>query len=478
MPLPAPGVRSKRDNDASTARRELTSTRARAHAAGVDVPETRYARDGGYHIAYQTLGEGPPDIVFLVWFSHLEAHWDIPPWAAVLRRMTPMGRVIRLDQRGTGLSDPVPLQSLPTLEEWMDDLRVVLDAVGSEQATIIAPGESGAMAMLFASTYPERTSALVLLNCYARLARAPDYPFGMPERVIQGTVEWAEKNWGTGGQIDWWAPTHSGDSEMRELVAKFERQAASPGTAAAMRRMLVDLDVRPVLPSIQAPTLVLHHADNRYVRVGHGRYLAEHIPGARYVELPGADWVPFNARERDEIFDEVEEFLTGVRPAPQADRVLATVMFTDVVESTKHAAEQGDQAWREMLERHRELVRRQLKRHRGREVGTTGDGFLATFDGPARAIHCAGAIIQGSRAIGVEIRAGLHTGEVELMGDDVGGIAVHIGARVSSLADSGQVLVSSTVRDLVAGSGIVFEDRGEHALKGVPGEWRLFAVRS
>lgn len=455
----------------------LTIPRARAHAVAVDVPETRYARDSGYHIAYQTLGEGPPDLVFLgMWFSHVEAVWDFPPMVGIARRIASLGRLIHFDKRGTGLSDPVPLQTLPTLEEWMDDLRVVLDAVGSERPAILAWGEAGAMAMLFASTYPERTSALVLSDCWARLVRAPDYPMGWPAHFVDGSAEWAEKNWGTGAHLDWFAPDDAGDSELRAAIGKYERQTVSPGAAAAMRRMTFDLDVRHVLPSIQVPTLVLHHSDNPFARVAHGRYLAEHIPGARYVELPGANWAPFNAKEREQVFDEIEEFLTGVRPVPQADRVLATVLFTDVVDSTGHAAELGDRAWRDLLERHRDVVRRQLERHRGREVNTRGDDFLAIFDGPARAIRCASAILQASRALGFDIRAGLHTGEIELMGSDIGGIAVHIGARVSALAASGEVLVSSTVKDLVAGSGIEFDDRGAHTLKGVPGEWRLFTV--
>lgn len=445
----------------------------------MDVPETRYARGGGHHIAYQALGEGPPDIVLLSqWVSNVEASWELPPLADIGRRIASLGRLIQFDKRGTGLSDPVPLQTLPTLEEWMDDLRVVLDEVGAERPTIIGWGETGAMAALFASTYPERTSALVLWDCWARLARAPDYPIGMPPRVIDANVDFIEKTWGTGAQIDWVAPDDAARAEFRAAFGKYERQTASPGAAAAIRRMVNELDVRHVLPSIQAPTLVLHHSENRYARVGHGRYLAEHIPGARYVELPGANFGPFNAKEREQILDEIEEFLTGVRPVPQVDRVLATVLFTDVVDSTKHAVERGDQAWRELLERHRDLVRRQLERHRGREILTKGDSFLATFDGPARAIYCASAIVQGSRALGIEIRAGLHTGEIEVMGSDIGGITVHIGARVSELAGSGEILVSSTVKDLVAGSGIKFDDRGSQELKGVPGEWRVFVVKS
>lgn len=444
----------------------------------VDVPETRYARRGSDHIAYQTLGDGPPDVVLLsMWFSNVEASWDFPLLAPIQHRIASFARLIHFDKRGTGLSDPVPLQTLPTLEEWMDDLRVVLDEVGSEASVIIGWGETAPMAMLFASTYPERTSALVLWDAWARLARAPDYPVGMPQDVIEAYEDFIEKNWGTGAQADWASPGDAEDPDFRSAVGKYERQIASPGAAAAMRRLITRLDVRHVLPSIRVPTLVIHHSENPYTRVGHGRYLAEHVPEARYVELPGANWAPWNAKDRDLILDEIEEFLTGVRPLPQADRVLATVLFTDVVDSTRHAAERGDRAWRELLERHRDLVRRQLQRHRGREINTRGDDFLAVFDGPARAIQCASAIVQGSRAIGIEIRAGLHTGEIELMGPDVGGISVHIGARISALAGAGEVLVSSTVRDLVAGSGIEFDERGPHHLKGVPGDWHIYAVK-
>jgi len=360
----------------------------------------------------------------------------------------------------------------------MDDLRAVLDAVGSERAALIATQHAGLMAMLFASTYPERTSALVLDQAFARRFRADDYPIGMPESSIDQSFQWLLDAWGTGAYVDLVAPDKAGDPQLRTWAAKLERHSASPSAAAAMIRMLRGVDARQILSSIRVATLVIHRKEGR-VPVDHGRFLAEHIPGARYLEVPGSTQVwPF-ADDRLEIMDEVEEFLTGVRPTHEPDRVLATILFTDIVDSTKQAAERGDRAWRELLGRHRELVRRQLERHRGREVATTGDGFLATFDGPARAVRCAAALVDTSRPLGIEIRTGLHTGEIELMGGgDVGGIAVHIGARVSALAGSGEVLVSSTVKDLIAGSGIEFEDRGEHALKGVPGEWRLFAVRS
>ncbi|HSV37840.1 MAG TPA: adenylate/guanylate cyclase domain-containing protein [Nocardioidaceae bacterium] len=443
----------------------------------MDVPETRYARRGDDHIAYQTVGDAPPDIVLLsMWVSNVESSWDNPLLGPTQRRLSSFGRLIHFDKMGTGLSDPVPLQGLPTLEEWMDDLRVVLDEVESERPVIVGSGETGPMAILFASTYPERTSGLVLWDSWARLARGSDHPEGMPQHMIDANVEFIERTWGTGAQVAWLSPDDADDHELRAAWARYERQIASPRTAAVIRKMVNGLDVRNVLPAIRVPTLVIHHLENPYARVGHGRMLAERIPNARLVELAGPNWGPMKSVDREPILDEIEEFVTGIRPAPDADRVLATVLFTDVVGSTAHAAVRGDRTWLDLLERQQAMVRRQLERHRGREVSTAGDGFLATFDGPARAIRCADAIVQGGRALGIEIRAGLHTGEIELLGDDIGGMAVHITARVSALASGGEVLVSSTVRDLVVGSGIEFDDRGLHELKGVPGEWRLFAA--
>jgi class 3 adenylate cyclase len=441
----------------------------------VDVHETRYARSGDASIAYQVVGDGPIDVVFMSsWFSHVEANWDNPQSGTVLKRLASLARLIIFDKRGTGLSDPVPLTSLPTLEEWMDDLRVVLDVVGSKRAALMAGVDAGPMAMLFAATYPERTAALVLGGTYARFARAPDYPWGAPPEWIEAAPEWLRSHWGTAAYVKTFSP--SLNDEQVEITARWFRLSASPGTAAALLAMTQQIDVRNILPSIRVPTLVLHGQEDTYIRVAHGRYLAEHIPGARYVELPGVGvgW----GMGLDLAWNEIEEFLTGHRPVPQADRVLATVMFTDLVGSTERAAAVGDHQWKSLLEKHNEIVRRELKAHRGREIKTVGDGFLATFDGPARAILCAQAIRDRLRGLDLEVRAGLHTGEVELLGEDVGGIGVHIAARVASRAGPREVLVSSTVKDLVAGSGIEFEDRGENELKGVPGEWRLYAVRS
>jgi class 3 adenylate cyclase len=443
----------------------------------MDIPVTKFARSGDVHIAYQVFGDGPMDLLVCgSWQSNVEGRWDVPLMAKFLRRLGEFSRVIIFDKRGVGLSDPVPLQSLPSLEEWMDDIRAVLDDVGSKRTAIYGALDGGVMAMLFAATYPERTTALILEHCYAKIGKAPDYPWGVPDALLAQAPELVRRLWVNGHMLSLVAPSRSGDEALREEFARYARSSASPGAAAAMVEMLRHVDVRYVLPSIQAPTLVMHQKDAAFYKVELGRYLADNIPGARFIELPGTDIAWFGDQET--IVAEIEEFLTGVRPQPHPDRVLATVMFTDIVDSTRYAAEWGDHRWGEFLERHRDLSRRQLGVHRGREVQMMGDGLLATFDGPARAVRCASAILAGSRALGIDVRSGLHTGECELMGDDVGGIAVHIGARVASLAEPGEVLVSSTVKDLVVGSGLNFDDRGPHALKGVPGEWRLFAVRN
>ena len=443
----------------------------------MEMPQTRFARSGDVHIAYQVFGDGPMDLLVCgSWQSNVEGRWEVPLMARFLRRFAAFARVIIFDKRGVGLSDPVPLTQLPSLEEWMDDVRAVLDDAGSKRTAIYGALDGGVMAMLFAATYPERVAALILEHCYAKVGRAPDYDIGVPDPLLAQMPELIRRLWINGHMLSVVAPSRSSDEVLREEFARYARASASPGAAAAMVEMLRHVDVRYVLPSIQAPTLVMHQRDAAFYRVELGRYIADHIPDAKFVELPGSDIAWFGDQET--IVGEMEEFLTGVRPIPHPDRVLATVMFTDIVDSTRFAAEWGDARWRNFLERHRELSRRQLGIHRGREVQMLGDGFLATFDGPARAIRCATSIGEGSRALGVDVRSGLHTGECELIGDDVGGIAVHIGARVASLASPGEVLVSSTVKDLVVGSGLNFDDRGPHELKGVPGEWRLFAVRN
>jgi len=435
-------------------------------------PETRYARSGDLHIAYQVVGEGPIDLVYVPsWISQVEHYWAEPMVARYFNRLASFSRLILFDRRGSGLSDPVP--RAPTLEEQMEDVRAVMDAAGSEQAALFAQLEGGAMAALFAATHPERVTALVLYEAMPRMSWAPDYDWAIKrEERLAHTWE----NWGDGSRIVGLAPRSSSDPRLRDWFARLERLAASPGTAARLMQMNADVDVRAVLGSIQAPTLVLHRAGDKFIDIRHSRYLAEHIPAAKYVELPGDEAIAFSS-DSEAVLDELEEFLTGARHAPDPERVLATVMFSDIVGSTARVAELGDRRWREVIESVATSVGRELRSFRGRAVKTMGDGFLATFDGPARAIRCATAIrdMAGSQ-FGLQVRTGLHTGEIEVIGNDVGGIAVHIGARVSACAAPGEVLVSGTVKDLVVGSGIAFEDRGERELKGVPGSWRLYAV--
>jgi len=441
-------------------------------------PETRYARSSQGYVAYQVFGDGPRDLLFVTnWGTNLDAMWEEPSLAFYFHRLGRIGRVICFDKRGTGVSDPVPLGSLPTLEEWMDDARTVLDAAGSNHAAIIGDTEGGPMAMLLAATYPDRALALVLVNTFARWQRAPDYPIGMPEHTMKRLLERYEKNWGQDPAIlALTAPSVADDARMREWITRYQRLAIPPGASTEMYRWITQLDVRSVLPTITVPTLVLHRRDNRHYRLAFGRYLAERISKARLVELPGADCYPFHTPEGAGALDDIQEFLTGVRQGPSAERELATVLFTDIVGSTDVAAEIGDARWLELRAMHDELVRRNLAAFRGREIDTTGDGFLATFDGPARAIHCAVQIRDAVRTLGIKIRAGLHTGEIELRDGGIGGIAVHLAARVMSVAGPDEVIVSGTLGDLVVGSGIVFDDRGSHTLKGIPGKWRLFHV--
>jgi class 3 adenylate cyclase len=436
-------------------------------------PDTKYARSGDLHIAYQVVGEGPMDLLFVPsWISQVEQYWEEPKVARFFERLTSFSRLIMFDRRGAGLSDPLP--RAPTLEEQIDDVVAVLDAAGSERASVYAMLEGGAMAALFAATHPDRASALVLYEAQPRMSWAPDYEWALRPEEREAGLD--DMNWGDGSRIDFLAPTSAADPRLRAWFARLERLAASPGTARELVRMNSQVDVRAVLPSIQAPTLVLHRAGDQFIDIRHSRYLAEHIPGARLVELPGDEAFSFG-RNDEVLIDEMEEFLTGARHVSDSDRILATVMFTDIVDSTRRAAELGDRRWRELLETTGTFVGRELERYRGRTVKTMGDGFLATFDGPARAIRCATAIRDSARAqFDLEVRSGLHTGEIEVMGEDVGGLAVHIGARVGAIAGAGEVLVSGTVKDLVVGSGIAFEDRGERELKGVPGEWRLWAV--
>jgi class 3 adenylate cyclase len=442
-------------------------------------PKTRYARSGDVNIAYQTAGKGPIDLVYVPgWVSNIETAWEDPHVSRFLERLASFSRLILFDKRGTGLSDRVSTSELPTLEQRMDDVRVVMDAADSQRAALFGASEGGVMCALFGATYPERTAALVLYGSYAKGTATSDYPHGLAEQeVIDEFIEALTELWDdAGGLLSIWAPSASDDPVAQAAFGRYLRTGASPSAVVALTRMNAAVDIRHVLPVIAVPTLVIHRTEDMIVTVEAGRDLAAKIHGAKYVELPGEDHLWFHG-DADAILGEVEEFLTGTRAAEIVDRILATVMFTDIVDSTRKAAALGDRRWRDLLGRHDTLMRRELERHRGRAVKTLGDGFLATFDGPARAIRCACSARDALRGLGVEVRAGLHTGECELIGDDLGGIAVNIGARVGSVAGPGEVLVSRTVTDLVAGSGIEFTDRGVHSLKGVPGEWQLYAVK-
>jgi pimeloyl-ACP methyl ester carboxylesterase len=437
-------------------------------------PETKYARSGDVSVAYQVVGDRGPNLVVVPgWISHVEYMWEEASFGPFLRRLASFARLILLDRRGMGLSDRV--SDLPSIEERMDDVRAVMDAAGAERAALFGISEGGPMCITFAATYPTRTSALVLYGTLARLTVAPDYPIGSLPAAVEAFTERMFGGWGTGVSVRAFAPSRAGDEAFRRSWGRLERLSVSPAGMRALLRLNQATDVRHILPVVRVPTLVLHREGDRATPIAFGRYIAERIRGAKFVALPGPDHVPC-VGDVDALVGEVEEFVTGVRHAPEADRVLATVMFTDIVDSTRRAAELGDRRWREVLDAHHVMVRQELARFRGREIDTAGDGFLTAFDGPARAIRCALAARDGARRLGLEIRAGLHTGECEVMGEKLGGIAVHVGARVVASAGPGEVLVSSTVRDLVAGSGIRFEDRGARALKGVPGEWTLYAV--
>jgi pimeloyl-ACP methyl ester carboxylesterase len=437
-------------------------------------PQTHYAKSGDVHIAYQVIGKGPIDLVFVPGFvSHVEASWQSTTRAKFFNRLASFSRLILFDKRGTGLSDRS--SQLFSLEQRMDDVRAVMDAAGSQRAAIFGISEGGPMSILFAATYPERTSALIMYGAYAKRAWAEDYPFGWRDEEWVAFFDNVENHWGTtrGLDLNIWAPSVAHDEHVWEDVAKYMRSAASPGAVRAVMQMNREIDVRHVLPSIRVPTLITHRIGDRNISIQQARYMAERIPGARLVELPGDDHMAWFG-DIDDILSEVEEFLTGVRPKPEADRVLATILFTDIAGATERAAEMGDQKWSHLLARHHELIRGELNRFRGREIDTAGDGFFATFDGPARAIICAKAIQSELTKLGLTVRIGLHTGECEVMDEKVSGIAVHIGARVVNYAAPGEILVTSTVKDLVAGSGLSFADRGEYELKGVPGKWRLF----
>jgi len=436
--------------------------------------QTHYAKSGDVNIAYQIAGNGSRDLVVVPgWISNIDLFWEEPRVAQFFERLASFSRLILFDKRGTGLSDRVA--DMPNLETRMDDVRAVMDAVLSTRAALFGYSEGGPMCALFAATYPERTTALIMSGSYARRMWAPDYTWGTPRETWENFLDAVVRNWGGTIGLDERAPSLAGDARFRDWWARYVRQSASPSAGRAVWGMIADIDVRHVLPAIRVPTLIIHNAGDRNVPVEHSRYMAERIPGAKYVELPGIDHIPYVGNS-DMILDEVEEFLTGVRHGPEPDRVLATVLFTDIVDATGKAIELGDRRWRDLLEAHHTLVRERLVQFRGREIDTAGDGFLAAFDGPARGVRAACAIVDGVKRLGLKVRAGLHTGECEVSGSKLAGIAVHIGARIAALAHGGEVLVSSTVKDLVAGSGLKFADRGFHTLKGVPAEAHLFAV--
>jgi class 3 adenylate cyclase len=436
-------------------------------------PTTHYALSGEASIAYQVVGEGPIDLV-LVWgtMSHVELLWEDPFTTHYVNRLAAFSRVIMFDKRGCGLSDRISGQ--PTLEERMDDVRAVMDAVGSERAVIFGESEGGPMSIMFAATYPERTSHLVLYGSFARLVDA-SFPGAYAPAEYAAIIDRLANGWGHGDAMGWFAPSWARDFPdlVREEGGKFERAAFSPGGFRQLMMMHGDIDARDIAATVAVPTLVLHRVGDQVIDVRQGRWLAAHIPGARLVELEGDDHMP-SAGDADALVDQIEEYLTGKQTVQTPERALATVMFTDIVGSTAQAAAMGDARWRTVLDQHEALVRRQLASHRGSEIKTTGDGFLATFDGPARAVRCASEISRTVAAAGVQVRAGLHTGEVELRGSDIGGIAVHIASRIAGLADGGQILTSRTVKDLVAGSGIRFTDLGEFTLKGVPDSWQVY----
>jgi class 3 adenylate cyclase len=440
----------------------------------IDRPPTQYARSGDLHVAYQTLGEGPIDIVFVApGQTSVETAWDVPAMARYLRGLAGIGRLVLFDAIGSGLSDPLP-ELAHSLDSWTTDVRIVMDAVGLERAVLHCYDSAGTMAMVFAAIYPERVSSLILVNTFAKLRRTDDFPIGVTPEQWSQYREFAVSNWGNGKLSGFFAGSRVDDAEL-EVLARQERRVFSPGAFGRYLDRELAADVRSALPTIQSPTLILHRAHNRTVDPAHGRYLAEQIPSARYVEVEGTAHAPYEG-DTQPILDEIREFLTGHREAANVDRVLATILFTDIVGSTELAADVGDRRWRELLDEHDSAVAATVSRFDGVLVKSTGDGALATFASPGRAIAAAKAIDSTVAGIGLQVRAGLHTGECERRGVDIGGIAVHIAARIAAAAGPGQVLVSRTVTDLVVGADMTFSDAGEHELKGVPGSWHLFTV--
>jgi class 3 adenylate cyclase len=442
----------------------------------MEPPETQYVTIGDADVAYQVFGEGPRDV--LVGNSlggHVDVLWQVPDEAEFLTQLSRFSRVLHMDRRGCGASDSLALNAVPTWEEFAEDLTAVLDAANSTVTDIIAVNEVGPMAILFAAMHPERVGSLILINTAARYIEADDYTIGVAPAALDAIIESIAASWGSEEMAATTNPARAHDREFIKGVARQFRASATPRTAASqLRYFLASMDVRTFLPLVQAPTLVLQVRDSPFIVLSHGQYLAEHIPGATFIEMPGGD---MNPPYGPEAVSDIAEFLTGERVEVDPERILATVLLSDIVGSTERAASLGDKRWRSLLDAHDGIVRSQIRRFRGREINTTGDGFVVSFDGPARAVHCAQAIVSATRANGIDVRVGLHTGECEVRGDDLGGLAVHIAARIAALAKTQEIFVSGTLKDLVIGSGIEFEDRGERELRGVPGTWKLFAVK-
>lgn len=439
--------------------------------------DTKYVKTQGGYVAYRVFGSGPIDILFISnWCQNVELMMEEPSLARFINTLASAGRVICFDKRGSGMSDPVPLSAIPTVEDWMDDAREVMDDIGSESVFLIGDTEGGPMAMLFAATYPNRTTSLTLVNTFARFIRDDDYPEGMPRATVDKMTELYEHNWGTSGFIPLTAPSAIGDRRFGDWFAKYQRQCMPLGASIAVYKWIIEFDIRSILPTIRVPTLVLHRADNQHYRVDFGRYIARNIPDAKLIEIPGADCFPYHAGDPTPVLNEILEFITGNKNIVEEDRVLTTLMFTDMVGSTALASKLGDKKWGDILELHHKLVRSKIEQFQGEELQTTGDGFLVIFNGPARAIRCAKQIAEDIRTLDIDVRIGLHTGEITLYTDQAEGIAIHIAARVMAIAGPREVLVSRTVRDLVVGSGISFNDRGTHQFKGVPDSWQVFSV--
>lgn len=441
-------------------------------------PATRYVRTAGGHVAYQVFGSGPVAVLLITnWMNNLDVMWDVPGLADYLGRLASFARVVCFDKRGTGVSDPVPLDDPPTLELWMDDAIAALDAAGVDEVAVIGDTEGGPMAMLLAATHPQRVRALVLVNSFARWQRADDYPIGMPAATTEKLIARWRENWGYTAEIlSLTAPSLADDEEARHWFQRYQRLAMPPGAAVVMYRWVVSLDVRDVLPSITSPTLVLHRRAARHHRIAFGRYLAEHIPHARLVELEGADTLPFHAGDVEPLLSAIEVFLTGARHTGSPRRRLATVMISDIVESTALAARLGDSRWRALLRDHDTVTRRAIDRFGGEEIVHTGDGIVAGFDGPTRAVLCAQHISRALSDLGLEVRIGLHAGEIEVGPEGTTGLAIHLASRVMSISAQAGIVVSRTVKDLTFGSGIAFADIGEHRLRGVPDTWALYRV--